>query len=135
MIYSLDTNIIIELLRSNPVVKRHVQRVYNEGNHITIPLVVYYEVVRGFTDKTSRKKIELFHTIYADSVKFPTDEPVMEKAAEIYKELCTTGKKIEDADIFIAAATLVSDAVLVTDNVKHFARIPNLRIVNWKEDF
>lgn len=31
----------------------------------------------------------------------------------------------------IAAHALALDAILVTDNVRHFERIPGLRIENW----
>lgn len=54
-------------------------------------------------------------------------------AAEIYRYLCKRGQKIENDDIFIAAITLANDAILITDNVKHFERVPNLKVVNWKD--
>jgi predicted nucleic acid-binding protein len=38
---------------------------------------------------------------------------------------------IGDADILIAASALTNNLVLSTNNVAHFARIPELRIDNW----
>lgn len=57
---------------------------------------------------------------------------VMEKAADIYESLYR-GQQIDDNDIYIAAIAIVNDCVLVTDNEKHFSRIPGLQYVNWRE--
>jgi len=43
-----------------------------------------------------------------------------------------SGQPIPDLDLIIAAIALAEDAVLVTDNVKHFERIPALKLENWK---
>jgi len=42
------------------------------------------------------------------------------------------GQAIADLDLMIASIALSEDAVLVTDNLKHFERIPELRLENWK---
>ncbi len=42
-----------------------------------------------------------------------------------------TGKVIGALYMRIAAHVLSLDAVLVSNNVKEFARVPNLRIENW----
>ena len=28
---------------------------------------------------------------------------------------------------------LANDSTLITDNVKHFGRVPNLKVINWKD--
>ena len=40
-------------------------------------------------------------------------------------------KQIGRADLFIASVALANDATLVTRNLKHFRRVPNLKVVNW----
>ena len=42
-----------------------------------------------------------------------------------------TGKPLDDPDLRIASIALARDLTLVTGHVKHFARIPDLRIENW----
>jgi tRNA(fMet)-specific endonuclease VapC len=34
-------------------------------------------------------------------------------------------------DLLIAAHALALDVILVTDNVREFARVPNLKLENW----
>jgi len=35
--------------------------------------------------------------------------------------------------LFIAGIAIENEMVLVTNNEKHFSRIPNLKIQNWKK--
>ena len=51
----------------------------------------------------------------------------------IKAELKQLGKSINDSDLFIAATAISHDLVLVTNNLRHFERIPFLRIENWVE--
>ena len=38
---------------------------------------------------------------------------------------------IDEFDLLIAATALSGNYILVTDNIKHFQRITNLRLENW----
>lgn len=56
-------------------------------------------------------------------------------AAELYGPLRARlekrGLKVAEADLRIAAIALLHDCVLVTGNVRHFARVDGLRVENW----
>jgi tRNA(fMet)-specific endonuclease VapC len=41
------------------------------------------------------------------------------------------GKRIAPEDLLIGATALAHGYAVVTDNVRHFARIPNLQVENW----
>ena len=56
-----------------------------------------------------------------------------EKYAIIKTRLRSQGIMIDEFDLMIAATALAGDYILVTDNVKHFQRIKDLRIENWIE--
>lgn len=64
-------------------------------------------------------------------LKLPLDYAAMEKAAEIYVAL-HRGQQIEDNDIYIAATAIVNGCTLVTANDKHFSRISDLKVENWR---
>ena len=61
--------------------------------------------------------------------------PLNESCTKVYgaiaSELTRRGIPIGDLDAVIAAHALTIDATLVTNNVKHFARVPGLRVENW----
>ena len=58
---------------------------------------------------------------------------ILDTATTIYQQLKPQGQLIEDADTLIAATALHEQAILVTGNSKHFARVPNLKLENWIE--
>ncbi|WP_366482330.1 type II toxin-antitoxin system VapC family toxin [Butyricimonas hominis] len=41
------------------------------------------------------------------------------------------GTLIDDLDLFIGTTATALEYIMVTENVKHLARIPNIRIENW----
>lgn len=134
MIYSLDTCTVIEFLRSNETVKKKLNSTVIAGDTLLICSVVYHEILRGFDQlkPATRRRIKL-DQLYFDTKHAAFDDRAAVIAANIYRYLSKRGQKIEDADIFIAATTLANDAVLITDNVKHFGRVPDLKVVNWKD--
>jgi tRNA(fMet)-specific endonuclease VapC len=60
-----------------------------------------------------------------------------ESAAIIYgglrADLERSGKRLDDPDLRIASIALSRDLTLVTGNVRHFERVPGLRLENWLE--
>lgn len=133
MIYNLDTCIVIDFLRSNEPVTEKILNAATSNDTLIVCSVVYYEVMRGFDKmKPSRKQIK-FEQLYSETEHFILDDKAAGIAADIYRYLSKRGQKIEDDDILIAAITMANDATLITDNVKHFERVPNLKVVNWKD--
>jgi predicted nucleic acid-binding protein len=57
----------------------------------------------------------------------------MDIFGEIKSNLERKGNIIEDMDILIAATALLHNLFLVTNNVKHFEKIKDLIMENWKE--
>ena len=56
-------------------------------------------------------------------------------AAEIYGslrwELEADGKRLDEPDLRIASIVLASGLTLITGNIRHFGRVPRLRVENW----
>ncbi|MBR1790542.1 MAG: hypothetical protein IJ754_02120 [Bacteroidaceae bacterium] len=57
----------------------------------------------------------------------------LRKYANIRWLLKEKGKPVDHLDMFIAATALTEGLTLITGNVKHFERIPGLKIENWME--
>jgi len=64
----------------------------------------------------------------------PFDGAAAVEYAEIRSALEGAGRRLDDPDLRIAAICLTHDLTLVTGNVRHFERIPGLRLENWLED-
>jgi len=87
------------------------------------------------------KKLPAKSRLHVGVKKFLTSMPVLswhpeaaEYYAEIRYELTRAGTLIGEMDMLIAAHAIAADAVLVTNNVRHFKRIKlPLMMANWME--
>ena len=131
MRYLLDTNVVIDILRDNPVVTSRYQTETVKRNEIVICPIVYYEVARGFEIGGSINKLKKFLQLYQNWKMLLFDEKSAKQAVDIYARL-HKGNTIEDTDIYIAAIAMVNGCALVTANVNHFSRVEGLNFVNWR---
>ena len=96
---------------------------------VTIGEILYGAVRRGNADIVDRIRAV---ALAAHSV-LPFDEAAAEVYGPLRANLEAIGKRLADPDLFIAAIALSRDLTLVTGNVRHFERIPGLRVENWLE--
>jgi tRNA(fMet)-specific endonuclease VapC len=59
------------------------------------------------------------------------DNTILDSAAEIYSELRSKKRTVEDADILTAAFCKRHNFTLVTNNTKHFEAISDLQYCDW----
>lgn len=59
------------------------------------------------------------------------DAAAARRYAEIRAYLERKGRRLDDADLRIAAICSATDHILVSGNTRHFARVPGLRHENW----
>ena len=135
MVYTLDSNTVSYLLRSEGNVRQHFeQEIAQIGNPYAIPFVVAYEVRRWLHDKPTRqiKILSLQFDALFQNVEDRAEMPsaVWEKAVEVYISLKQKGQLIGDVDILIEAYCLVNEYILVTRNTDDFKRIDSLLFVN-----
>lgn len=132
MAYLINTDIIIYSLKND----EHVKQKFRENRNIpkSISVITYGELVYGA--KKSRHIEKNLAVTYRIAQLFPVidiDRSIMEVFGEIKTSLERKGNIIEDMDILIAATALSHNLILVTNNVKHFEKIKDLRMENWKE--
>ena len=128
--FTLDTDIVIELLKGNETIKRKMEALPPEII-IYITGLTVYELYKGVLYIGS-KKLENDLKNFLENIEVLQLDPHIEKrAGEIYAYLKKKGEMISDADILIAATVLSNDSVLVTNNEGHFKRIKDLKFENW----
>jgi tRNA(fMet)-specific endonuclease VapC len=74
-----------------------------------------------------RERVTSAHSV------LPFDKAAAEAYGPLRAELESIGKRLDGPDLRIAAIALSRDLTLVTGNVRHFSRVPGLRIENWLE--
>ena len=127
MSYLVDTDWIIDYLNAD----RRAIALFADlvGERLGMSLVTYGEVYDGIY--YGRKPVEseagfvrLLHVIYVIDL----NEAIMRRFALIRGGLRKAGLAIGDSGIMIAATALHHDLTLVTRNLDHFQRIPDLKI-------
>jgi len=132
MIYALDTNIIIHLLRQDKQVLAARNLAENSGVSFVIPPMVDYEIQRGFFYKPLPKKEKAYMEVKKRYGVGDTGLNVWTCAARLYASLRQKGFTVSDSDILIAAFCLENGYPLVTANIRDFENMSELRIINWQ---
>jgi predicted nucleic acid-binding protein len=98
---------------------------------MVIPPLAYYEIRRGLLFRSAPIKTAAFERLCLTFVVGEMTLEVFDEAARQYAWLRREGHPIEDADLLISAFCVVNRYTLVTNNVKHFEIISDLRFENW----
>ena len=128
--YLIDSDILIYSLKNHPLVRQRFKE--NSSIPKSISVITYGELYYGA--KKSNQVEKNLATVRRISELFPilnTTKSTMETFADLKADLQIKGKLISDFDLIIAATALSFNYILVTNNEKHFSRVPSLQIENW----
>lgn len=130
----LDTSTLSEVMRRQnvAVLDRAATYLANHGR-FSFSLITRYEILRGLHARAAQRQLALFEERCAVSEVLPLTDSVIVRASELYAELHRRGAFISDADLLIAATALVHDLPLVTENRRHFERLPTLHVHSWRD--
>lgn len=103
-----------------------------EHDRLAFSIITRYELVRGLKAKGASTQEAPFGLLCQASVILPLTDAVIDRAATLYGMLHRQGALLPDADLLIAATALEARRVLVTNNLAHFQRIPELTVETWK---
>ncbi len=129
--YMLDTNICIYVLKNHSDKLRHKFKVTKD---ICISSVTYAELCFGIENGSDNLKEERWRQLGIFTQRLlidPLDENSGKHYGSIRAQLKKDGTPIGNNDLLIAAHARSIDAVLVTNNVREFNRVPNLVVENW----
>lgn len=133
MIYLLDTNILIYLIKNQP--HRIAQRVdaLPEIDTLCMSFVTWTELLKGA--ERSTRKTEVLRRLNALArqvpVRYPADSAICRHYAEQATLLKEAGTPIGANDLWIACHALAEGATLVTHNTREFRLIAGLRVEDW----
>jgi tRNA(fMet)-specific endonuclease VapC len=131
MSHLLDTNVCVDVLKGHPQVCARLEAI--SPADCAISAVTAFELVTGVRrcsqPERERKKLEKLFAVIA---VLPFDAAAADEAARVRHELEIAGQKIGPHDLLIAGQALSARLVLVSNNTREFARIPALRLVDWR---
>jgi len=130
LIYCLDTDILIEYFRGSEPIKKKVESLTEEDS-VGLTWLTFYEFFKGIFVSGKLDEEKFLKGLAKTCVILEESYEAARIGGEIYATLKMRGKLINDADILIASIVKAHNAVLVTNNEKHFSRVEGLQIENW----
>ncbi|MGB7502535.1 MAG: type II toxin-antitoxin system VapC family toxin [Azonexus sp.] len=127
--YMLDTNMVIYLMKNQPeeVARRFAQCYVGD---VVMSAITFAELEYGVAvcQNPAQEKLKLAN-LAKDILVLPFDQ----NAAIAYGPIrgATRDSKKDHLDKLIAAHAVALDVVLVTNNLKDFAKYPGLKAENW----
>ena len=133
MTYMLDTNICIYVMKNKP--ERVLKRFEKEINHgICISSITLAELEYGMKHSSNPAKNERALLKFLLPLRILSFESSAASAyGEIRAYLQKQGAPIGPLDMLIAGHARSKGLILVTNNVREFARVPELKWENWAE--
>ena len=115
----LDSNIVIYAAKP----EHEALRQFVAEHSPSVSAVSYVEVC-GYHKLTDRERRH-FHEFFEAATVLPISEAVLEEAIRLRQQ-----RKISLGESLVAATAIVHDLTLVTRNVRDFAWIPDLDVLN-----
>jgi len=135
----IDTDIWLDIMKGVYLrVREHAEVYWNTFGQFTLSVITVAEVVRGLVKRQQVGALARWRAELEALEILPIDWAVGDLAGELYARLELAGTPIGRWVPLIAATALRHQLVLVTGNVRHYARVVEvgypLRIVNWREE-
>jgi tRNA(fMet)-specific endonuclease VapC len=131
--YLLDTTTVSDYLKKERVVVKNLHQ--TNPKEIAIGTITKFEIAFGLRKKPSlipklERQIQL---LYSKTIDLSFDSDAAAIAANIRQELKEAGTPIGILDILIASIAMSKSLIVVTSNVKHFEKIRDLHVIDWKK--
>jgi tRNA(fMet)-specific endonuclease VapC len=130
--YMMDTDACIALIKNRPEAMRsRLSRLSPEEVGISgiVAAELWFGVAHSQKKRQNKAALKDFLE-YATLLDWPSE------AAPLYGQIRTglqkKGTLIGAMDLLIASHALFLNAVLVTNNIREFERVPDLKIENWE---
>ena len=134
--YLLDTDVLVNLLRRSPSPSLIAKLASVPPEQQFTSSVTLGELIYGahrLREQTTILIQRLSEVLLPNLPVLPFDASAARCYGEIRAEMERQGTPLGDGDLRIAAIALDRGLTVVTGNIRHFRRVPNLTVENWME--
>jgi tRNA(fMet)-specific endonuclease VapC len=133
--YCFDTDTLSAVIRRDPPLSliRRLARTPPEEQFttaVTLGELLYGAAKRGSATLTQKVR----ELVIGALPVLPFDERAAEVYGPLRARLESDGRRLDEPDLRIASIALSRGLVVVTGNVRHFGRVPDLKVENWLAD-
>jgi tRNA(fMet)-specific endonuclease VapC len=131
-VYCFDTDTLSAVIRRDPplqLIRRLAQIPPSDQATTTINLgeLLYGAAKRG----SERLTHQVREVVSSATAILPFDSEAAEVYGPLRARLEREGRRLDEPDLRIASIALARGLTVVTGNVRHFARVPDLVVENW----
>lgn len=126
--YLLDTCVIVDLLRRKSAIDSSIFEKGASINSITLSELYYGANKSNNFDDSMNKLQNLISDFDLEIIDFDKSGSVI--FGKLKSSLEAKGNRLDDMDLLIASTAISKEMTLVTNNIKHFKRIKNLKIIS-----
>ena len=133
MIYLLDTNILIYLIKNQPPEVAERIDALDLNDSLAMSFITWAELLQGAEGSQRREATlrQLDQLARQVPVLYPEGAAICLHYAQQATALKRRGTPIGANDLWIACHALALEATLVSHNVSEFARVEGLRLEDW----
>jgi tRNA(fMet)-specific endonuclease VapC len=125
----LDADSVSYALRGQGQVAKRLLE--HQPSDLCISAITLAELKFGAEAKRSQKIRRAISAFMKDVAVLPFDEASAERFGTIAATLAARGEPIGVVDTLVAAQALSLGVTVVTNNLRHFSRVPGLAVENW----
>lgn len=130
--YCFDTDVLSAVIRRDPPMSliRRLARTPPEQQFttaVTLGELLYGAATRGSATLTHKVR----ELISGALLVLPFDDRAAGVYGPLRARLESEGRRLDEPDLRIASIALSRGLVVVTANVRHFGRVPDLKVENW----
>ncbi len=127
--YMLDADTVSYALRGQGQVAARLLE--HQPSEVCISAITLAELNFGAEVRRSQKIRRAIRTFASDVAVVPFDQVSAERFGVVATALSSRGQPIGVYDTLVAAQALSMGLTVVTNNTRHFSRVPGLAIENW----
>jgi len=124
----LDTDIIVDFLRNGLDASNVFIDIKSKNVQAFVSVITTFELYNGvLLSNNPKQKLDELAVMLQQIEIIQFDNTQSYIASKIYSYLVKKGLKIEMRDILISACAISKNIKIITNNKKHFTRIPELQ--------
>jgi len=133
MLYLIDTDTVSYVIRQRPLAVLEKMESVSKSNDISISAITYAELLLGAERSANSKKYYRLINQFCERLNAiePWDSRAAQYFAKLQSQLFKKGTPIGTNDTMIAGHALSLEVTLVSNNQKHFSKVPKLKLENW----
>jgi tRNA(fMet)-specific endonuclease VapC len=130
----LDTDLLSEVIKlRDATVRKHALAYVQQHGALAFSAFTRYEVLRGYKQQGATRQLANFAVFCQHAIILPVTDAIWDRTSDLWAFARLNGHPHDDADLVIAATALEYQRTLVKGNLRHFAWIHGLTIVDWRQ--